>query len=104
MPLIENDKKKMYEIASKRYCMGNREKYFRESEADSYYLRPSVEPEMYLQEYEFQTPMELKAILEKLFAEKEISMEYLQPVMVMMLKLQESVNQKEVLMETIYNF
>lgn len=104
MCLIENDKKLLYEIVCKKYCDENREKYLRETEAESYFLEPQVKACEYLQEYEFQTPSELRAVLEKVFMEKEIPKECLTPIMVMALKLKGNVGKKDILMDTIYNF
>lgn len=104
MHLIDKDKEILFRTARKRYSDVNREKYFREAESDSYYLEPQVKESEYLQEYEFQTPAEIKEVLEKLFKEKELPMECLTPVMVMALKLKGNTGKKEILMDTIYNF
>ncbi len=104
MPLIKNDMKVLYEVTCKNHRNTDREQYFRETKKDSYYLEPNIKPEQYIQEYKFQTPAELKAVLERWFEEQGLPMEYLQPVMVMMLKLKDGTEINDVLMESIYNF
>lgn len=107
MPLIDTDKKIMYDVSCKKHCDYTGEEYFRQinEKEESYYLQPGTDETDYLVEYEFDTPMELKTELEKLFQEKGLPSEYLNPVLVMALKLKgNNDDKKEVLMETIYNF
>lgn len=104
MPLIEKEKELLCEISGKNFSETEKKRFFGEKEPESYYFNPMVSCEEYLQEYEFGSVDEVRAVLEKMISEKEIPVEYLTTVLVAMMKLRSSTEQKEVLMESIYNF
>lgn len=104
MSLIEKEKELLCEISGKKYSEAERKSFFGEKELESYYSNPITVCDEYLQEYEFGSVDEVKAVLKILFSEKEIPMEYLMPVLVAMMKLRNNTERKEVLMDSIYNF
>lgn len=104
MPLIDKEKDIIFELAVRLYDDENKKRFLGEEKQESYYKNVNQAEGYELQEFDFDTPVEIKAILESFFKEKNLPMEYVVPVMVSMLKLRENVEKEDVLLETIYNF
>ena len=104
MPLIDKEKELLYKIVCEEDRKTIKENFFATIDMDSYYMDSMQTEDEYLQEYDFETPTELKEMLEKIFIEKELPMDLLTPLIVMIFKLKGNINKKEILMETIYNF
>ncbi len=106
MHLIEKEKKLLLEIAGKDFAQNDPKNFLRNDmdASDTYYLdRNTEEHAPSLTEYDFQTPVELKEILEKQWTDAS-ERNMIPAVMVAAFKLQDHDAATEQVSEKIYNF
>lgn len=106
MHLIEKEKKLLLETARKDFAQNNPKNFLRNNmdASETYYLdRNREEHAPSLTEYEFQTPVELKGILEKQWTNAS-ERNMIPAVMVAAFKLQDHDAAAEQVSEKIYNF
>lgn len=106
MHSIEKEKKLLLETARKDFAQNNPKNFLRSNmdASDTYYLdRNTEEYAPPLVEYEFQTPVELKEILEKQWTDAS-ERNMIPAIMVAAFKLQDHDAATEQVSEKIYNF
>lgn len=105
MSLIERECKLLNEIAAERAKESNDRDYLHchwNNESDSYYEDPRTN--VYLESYQFETPIEMRQVLTDFFEEMGLPDELIPVVIVATFKLKDVNMAKERIMETIYNF
>ena len=105
MSLIERECKLLSEIATERVEESNDKDYLHchwKKESDSYYEEPRKN--VYLESYQFETPIEMRQVLTNFFKEMGLPDEMLPVVIAATFKLKDKKMANEKIMETIYNF
>lgn len=106
MHSIDKEKNFLWEIARKDFTENKVKDYLMDSmdETGSYYIdRDTSQSPSALTEYEFQTPMELRELLEKQFTDSS-ERNMIPAIMVAAFKLRSGASKTENISEKIYNF
>lgn len=105
MSLIKRECELLNKIAAERFEESNGMDYLHccwKEESDSYYEEPRTN--VYLESYQFETPIELQEIIKNYFNKTELPDELVPVVLAATFKLKDKEIKKEEIMETIYNF
>lgn len=103
MFLTNKEKELLEKISAEKWSDNNKKDYLNSGwQEESYYSVPA--DGSYLEKYHFETPLELKQMLERLFDETALPNELVPVVTAAAFKLKGHVKDEGKVMETIYNF
>lgn len=103
MSLTDNEKEKLRQVSAIKWAESSRMNYLNSDWGEgSYYGVP--DDTFYLEEYQFETPLELRGMLEQFFSTAKLPDELVPVVTAAVFKLKDRVKDEGKLMETIYNF